>query len=342
MAALGWAIDAYVLDLSLRGRRPATIASYRRLLDDLADLVPDKATQDLTLPDYERFLARWTSASPSTLASSVSLARGFSRFLFERGFADTDAAYPLRRPRRRRAEDIDVVTISTEEAARLLLACEDWQELLCIGAALYLGWRRAALSRARRSSVDLVHGTMRVAEKGGKVLTKPIPDEYLEILRQAEAAGVWAGPDAHLIPNRRPASVGAGERDDKVIWNTVKRVAARAGVTTHVHALRAAFAVQFDEQHPEQVIALKELMGHSRLETTLVYLRRKNKAKAMESVRDLSFGAAGFRPEARNVAISRDKAHTGFEPVFEGSAVPEPIRRKLEELRARSAARSRA
>jgi hypothetical protein len=57
-----------------------------------------------------------------------------------------------------------------------------------------------------------------------------------------------------------------------------------------VHALRAAFAVAFDEAHPDQVIALKELMGHTRIETTLVYLRRKNRAKAMEQVRDLSWG----------------------------------------------------
>jgi hypothetical protein len=37
-------------------------------------------------------------------------------------------------------------------------------------------------------------------------------------------------------------------------------------------------------------------MGHNRIETTLVYLRRKDKAKAMESVRDLSWGQpSGFR-----------------------------------------------
>jgi hypothetical protein len=58
---------------------------------------------------------------------------------------------------------------------------------------------------------------------------------------------------------------------------------------THVHALRAAFAVQFDEAHPDQVIALKELRGHARIETTMVYLRRKDRAAAMEAVRDLSW-----------------------------------------------------
>jgi hypothetical protein len=50
----------------------------------------------------------------------------------------------------------------------------------------------------------------------------------------------------------------------------------------------AAFAVQFDEQKPGHVIALKELLGHSRVETRMVYLRRKDRAKVMEAVRDLS------------------------------------------------------
>ena len=71
--------------------------------------------------------------------------------------------------------------------------------------------------------------------------------------------------------------------------------------------------------------ALKELMGHARMETTLVYLRRKDKSRAMEVVRDLSWGGAGrfvFPPSEeaarKKPSISRgffEEAHTGFEPV---------------------------
>jgi integrase len=190
----------------------------------------------------------------------------------------------------------------------MLEACEDWQELLCVATAVYLGPRRAALARVRRGDVDLARGTVRFIEKGGKVAVKPLPDEYLAILIAAERDGLWNAAGDYLIPNRRPASVRRVERSDKVIWETVKRVAARAGVRAHVHALRAAFAVQFDEAHPDQVLALKELMGHNRIETTLIYLRRKDKAKAMESVRDLSWGVSGFSSQAQ-------EAHTGFEPV---------------------------
>jgi len=191
---------------------------------------------ELELSDYERFLDRWTDSSPSTLASGVSLVRSFSRFLYERGWASDDVAYPLQRPRRKRYEDLEVTTVSSEDVRRLLDACADWQEFLCVSTAVYLGARRAALARVRRGDVDLVRGTVRFLEKGGKVAVKPLPDEYLAILIAAERDGLWNGPDAYLIPNRRPASVRRVERSDKIVWETVRRVAARAGVRAHVHA----------------------------------------------------------------------------------------------------------
>jgi site-specific recombinase XerD len=106
--------------------------------------------------------------------------------------------------------------------------------------------------------------------------------------------------------------VKSRERKDRVIYDTVKIVAKRAGVRAHVHALRAAFAVKFDDQHPDAGHTLQLLLQHERWETTLVYLRRKDKARAMETVRDLGWARntpTVFRPNL-------EEAHTGFEPVL--------------------------
>ena len=83
-----------------------------------------------------------------------------------------------------------------------------------------------------------------------------------------------------------------GDRDDRVIWRIVKRVAARAGGEAHVHALRAAFAVYYLERFPGDVEALKELLGHRSIATTQVYLRKLDRANAMERVRGLSLNVA--------------------------------------------------
>jgi len=323
---VGEAIDLYMGELARRGRSPRTLEAYERKLNHLADDVRDAYVHEVALQDYERFLNRWVGKiAPSTLASGVSLVKGFSEYLWERGYTSEHVAYPLKRPRRPRPEDIHVITVSAEDVKRMLQACETWQEYLCLTTAIYLGPRRRALALVRRGHVDLDHGTIQFIEKGRKVLTKPLPDEYMHIVAAADAAGVWRSGEDYLIPNRRPGAVRKLERCDKVIWNTVKIVAARVGVEATTHALRAAFAVQFDKANPDQLIALKELMGHARIETTLVYLRRKNIARAMEAVRTLSWGSTGdfvFPPSEeaarKKPPLSRgfpEEAHTGFEPV---------------------------
>jgi hypothetical protein len=129
------------------------------------------------------------------------------------------------------------------------------------------------------------------------------------ILRSAmEFAEVSCGPDDYVIPNRRPASVRRAERSNKVIWETVRTVGERVGVRATTHALRRAFAVAFLTSHPGAIESLQALLNHSRIDTTQVYLRALNRSKAMEPVRDLSWGL-GFEAEA-------EEAHTGFEPVL--------------------------
>ena len=73
-----------------------------------------------------------------------------------------------------------------------------------------------------------------------------------------------------------------------MIWETVRRIPGRAGI--QAHALRAAFAVHYLETHPGDIEALQALMGHTRFDTTQVYLRKLNRSKAMERVRDLDWG----------------------------------------------------
>lgn len=319
-------LDLYIGELARRGARPATRRTYRRDLAGFLDRARVAYVHELTPNHYERDLDRWTNSSPSTLASRVSVRKGYSAWLKERGHVDTHVAESLRRPRRPRYEDIDVVSVTSEDVGRMLAACEDWQEFLCLSTAVYLGARRNALALVRRGDIDLVRGTVRFAnEKGGKVQVKPLPREYQEIIVAAERHGIWSSGEDYLIPNRRPASVRRKERSDKIVWETVRRVAKRCGVRAHVHSLRAAFAVAFDEAHPAEVTALRDLLGHARLETTLIYLRRRDKARGMESVRDLSWGGGpviGFSSEAI-------KAHTGFEPVLPEDALCFDVRRKL-------------
>ena len=339
--SLDYATDLWIGELARRGRTEDTRRKYRYVLEPFCEMCEHLSPGEIQTDHCRRYLDRWADASASTLALYVTVLRGLFEFLRDENIIAVSPMEGIRRPPRLRPEDVAVTTISDRDVRRLFDACETWQELLCIAVLAYLGVRRRAASMVRLRDVDLDRGLIRFREKGRKVITKPIPDELAAILRAAMQQQVWAGPDDYLIPNRRSSTVRRnGERGHKVIYETVKKIAARAGVTTHVHALRAAFAVRFDDAHPDQVIALKELLGHARLETTLVYLRRKNKAAAMETVRDLSWGSsvfpasggippAGFEPALpANVDATKGRTATGT------PLVPASLQAKLDQLSA--------
>jgi integrase len=306
------AIDRYLGELARAGRQQSTRFSYQRYLFKLAKQVersrPDATVRDVTTDDCRAFLDNWVNGSPSTVCSIHSALTGFFGWLYLESAIDSNPMARIRRPRRPRPEDVAVVIVTPADVERMLAACEDWQEFLCLSVLAYTGARRDSASRLRWRDVDLVEGTIRFHEKGSKVAVKPIPDELREILRAAvESTEVSCRPDDYVIPNRRVASVRRSERSNKIVWETVLRVAERVGVRATTHALRRAFAVAFLTTHPGALESLQALMNHSRIDTTQVYLRALNRSRAMEAVRDLSWGS-GFQS-------SREKAHTGFEPV---------------------------
>lgn len=313
------AIDRYIGQLAREGKSPATLRKYRQVLDPFADTVRYTLPSEITKDHVDRYVDRWTTAAPSTLALYVTVIRRFFEFCVDEGIVSVSPAARLKRPRRPRPEDLDVVSVTSADVVRLFAACADDQERLAIGVPAFMGCRATAAANVRRRDVDLDRGLMRFREKGRKVISKPIPDEFLEFLRALDEAGYWLHGDEWLIPWRRPqVAKPAAKRSRKIVYETIVRVGDRARIRVHAHALRAAFAVMFDEMHPDHLRALKELLGHARIETTMTYLRRASRVDAMEHVRDLSFGSV-LPP---NAVMPR----TGFEPVFPTSRSTEPAR----------------
>jgi hypothetical protein len=91
---------------------------------------------------------------------------------------------------------------------------------------------------------------------------------------RSRRAGVRRGrsrADEYVIPNRRPASVRRRERSPKVIWETVRRVAAQRQRSLPCSRATRGFRRPLRRGPSRQLLALKDLLGHARLETTLVY-----------------------------------------------------------------------
>lgn len=319
MNELNYAMDAYLGDLARAGRTRDTRTKYQWVLWQLADFLEregvvecDRITPELC----RRFLNRWVGASASTQALGWTVLNQFCRFLKAETVLADNPMENIPRARRARPEDLDVVNVSSGDVERLFEAADGWQEILCLAVLAYMGPRRRAAANVRRRDVTIMfedgewRGSVRFKEKGGKAIVKPMPGELVALIRAADEQHVWASENEYLIPNRGAAR--NVERSPKVVYDTVKKIARRAGVNCHVHALRAAFAVRMDELNPGRLVAVKELLGHSRIETTMVYLRRQDKTREMELVRGLTWGS-GF---PSNAAVPP----AGFEPAFPADA----------------------
>jgi integrase len=306
------AIDSYLGDLARQGCSGRTINDYLAKLAPLCgakDVVEPRGVREVTADDCRRHLDRWNHRAPGTMYHSWAVMSGFFKWLYRAEEIDVNPMARIEPPKRHASVDLDVTSVTGADVRLLFDACESWGDLLCLSTLAYLGPRRGAVSKLRWRDVDVARGMIRFKEKGGKVIAKPIPDEFAALLRAALVTDdLDTSPSTYVVPMQRKQA-HSRERDDRVIWRIVKNLGARAGVNVHPHSLRAAFAVQFLETHPGELEALQRLMGHSKIETTQIYLRRLDQGRAMERVKDLSWG--------NRFGATAVEAPSGFEPLYE-------------------------
>jgi integrase len=304
------AIDLYLGDLARQGKSRRTLRTYGVRLMPLCgakEVIEPRDVRDVTADDLRTYLDTWRDAAAGTRYHAWAVLSGFFKWLYRAELIDFNPMGRIEPPKRVPAEDLDVVTLSGADVRRMFDACETWGELLCLSTLAYLGPRRGAVSQLRWRDVDLERGTIKFHEKGSKTIRKPIPSEFLAVLQAARLSGdVETNPSDYVVPMQRKQTHGR-DRDDRVISRYVKTLGERAGVEATPHSLRAAFAVEFLETHPGELDALQRLLGHRKPETTQIYLRRLEKEKQMERVRDLSWGS-------RFGAIAV-KAPSGVEPL---------------------------
>ncbi len=219
------AIDRFDGELARRGCTKRSRDDYFRKLAPLCDLLPDATVTDVTEDDCRAYLDRWRDRHPNTMRHSISVLKSFFGWLYEIDEIPRNPMDRIKPPRRPNPDDLDVTTVSGADVRRLFDACQTWTELLCLSTLAYLGPRRRAASNLRRRDIHLDRGTMRFREKGGKIITKPIPEEFAELLRTAIRVGaIETSPDSYVIPMAR-GQRREGDRDDRIIWRTIKKLA---------------------------------------------------------------------------------------------------------------------
>ncbi len=245
----GTALHQYATAQRAAGRSAGTINLHRHYLRNLAETV--RAPWRATVLDLVDFVSRegW---APETRKSARAAVRGFYRWGHGMGYLDDDPAEalpPVRVP-------AGIPRPTPEHLVAQLVARGDRLGFMAQLAA-HGGLRRGEIARVHGR--DLVVDVLVVQGKGGKVREVPVIDRtLLRRLQRVQLADDWA------FPNGLGGHLSAGH------VGRMLSAAMPEGWTAHTlrHRLgTAAYAGTRD------LLAVQQLLGHSRPETTQRYVR---------------------------------------------------------------------
>ncbi|MDP9472588.1 MAG: tyrosine-type recombinase/integrase [Chloroflexota bacterium] len=280
------AIERFLRTQEGRNRSPQTLRAYRSDLTQLAlwlradnPLLVDPA--DVTQEDLNAFLADLSRRGLSGVSRARKLAaiREFYRFLKLIGTVVESPVEGVDTPKR---EKRGRSYLSPEEYNRLLVAAGGHPRDFCI-LTLFLqtGIRISELCELRLDDIDLIASTLHVR------VGKGMASRTIELEKKSlRAIKTWlslreASPYDHVFLNRDGEPLKEwGVRD------LLEKYRTQAGITKKVtpHSLRHTFA-SAKAQSGVSPFQLKEWLGHTRLDTTSIYVHmaRQNAKKVMEA-----------------------------------------------------------
>jgi integrase/recombinase XerC len=208
-----------------------------------------------TFDDVEDWIAD-RDVTPATARNLLGFVRAFYRWAMRQGLVDVDPTQlvePFRVPRRlpRPAGDDDI--------ARALDGA-DAELAAIIGLMAGAGLRCCEVSRLEWANVDLLAGTVTVRGKGDRERRIDVCRDVVRLLAALDAVDgpVFVGPSGkRRSPARVSQLVGARFHD------------LERPVTAH--QLRHRFATKALEQPGADLLAVRDVLGHSSVATTQIY-----------------------------------------------------------------------
>ena len=194
-----------------------------------------------------------------TLNQTVSTLRFFFRVTLKR-HEIVEHTHVIHEPRKL------PVVLSEEEVARLLDAAPGLKYKAALSVAYGAGLRAAEVVSLKVSDIDSKRMIIRVEQgKGGKDRNVMLSPSLLDLLRTWWKA---ARPRGFLFPGRDPAQPMTTRQLNRACHAAARMADINKRVS--LHTLRHSFATHLLEQKVD-VRVVQVLLGHARLETTVLY-----------------------------------------------------------------------
>ncbi len=269
----------WLKDLETRGKSDHTVAAYRRGVQhflrwnagafgtrfDPAAIIP----RDLR--DWKSHQQTREEAQPATINQRIAAVSQFFAWAVEQGLSSTNPASDvgtLNMPRRKSKG------LSPQNQRRLLRVVHkdgNLRDIAIIETLLGTGLRVEEL-------LNLRVGDVAIQPRSGKVIVRQGKgSKYREIPLNAEvrlALRVWLS--LHPNPSEWDAALWLGQRgplkDRSAILRMLNKYAALAKIEAFgPHILRHTFSANYLRQNPDDLRGLAALLGHSSLNTVMIY-----------------------------------------------------------------------
>jgi integrase/recombinase XerD len=253
-------------ELQRRNYSHRTAKTYLRIVREFAEyfhLSPDKLGPE-QIRQYQAHLLQTKKLAASTAAQHASALRFLFIKTLRRHFLSEFIPLP-KCPKRL------PTVLSPEEVTRLIDSARNLYHRTLLMTLYSTAMRRSELCRLRVRDIDSQRMMIRIHQgKGRRDRDVPLSPKLLETLR---VYWRWMQPQTFLFPG----TVNGWRADvpitPNVVWLACQHAARSAGLTKHLspHTLRHSCATHLLESGAD-LRTIQFLLGHARLEHTLVYL----------------------------------------------------------------------
>jgi integrase/recombinase XerD len=253
-------------ELERRNYAHRTAKTYLRIVRDFAQHFhqpPDKLGPE-QIRHYQAFLFQSKKLSPATVSQYVSALRFLFIKTLRRHFLTEHIPFP-KSPQRL------PVVLSPEEVTRLINCAGNLYHRTLLMTLYSTAMRRAELCRLKVTDIDSQRMMIRVTQgKERRDREVPLSRKLLDTLR---IYWRWMKPKTYLFPGTVKGIRADVPITPNIVWLACRQAAQAAGIDKpiHPHSLRHSCASHLLEAGAD-LRTLQLLLGHSRLEHTLVYL----------------------------------------------------------------------
>ncbi len=258
--------------MNARSYSARSIESYvremRLLFSHYNDIDPKAITQT-NIVDYINFIKLEHGVSRDKCRMTAQSCSFFYKHIYKAEFIVPSAFYP-----RKEFRLPDILT--QEQVLKVLDTATNIKHKLLVGLFYGTGMRMSELKNLQMKEIDRSNSQIKVlAGKGSRdrftLLPKQLLPEMEQYYRQYR-------PKIYLFEGQTPGK----PMNERSIQHALRQCMKLAGLEQYkfsAHSLRHSFATHLLDQGND-IHTIKELLGHSKIETTMIYLHLQKKKRA--------------------------------------------------------------